>query len=509
MNVHAQVDTLEAKGLIRVAAHRPELEYLFRHWLVQDAAYGSLLKQERRELHRQVGEALETLYPQRRNELAGILAMHFQQAGDTDKAIHYLVADARYALERNAIREAFRAADDAARLLRPASDEEPDEVRRVRVEVAILRAKAGLTFTPGEETANELESVVSSAEQLGDLELLAQLHLHLALVRIEGGELAEDPSVKRSLDRLGELSEALDDPSLAALPQAMVAMNKVHTGPIREGVKALELAIPMMERRRDFIGAAFARGWLAIGYSTLGEFPRAEEAVREASRMAASGDLIAQLDAQISEAMLRAAKGELDLAVPLARACVKQAEDTGAAACAVVSAWVLGDAYQRQGSFREAHEALSLGLGLERGMNDAMWGPTLRAWLQANAATLGDPEAAEGGWEEPLATVRRTGNHMGEANLLWKRAESAARRERWEEAFVDYEAAARIFEAQGARPNLARVLRGWGEALREAGRGDGDAGDVELRRGLALFEAMGLEREAGEVRESLAGSGSS
>ena len=44
---------------------RPELEYLFRHALVQDAAYGSLLKQERRELHGQVGEALEELYPER------------------------------------------------------------------------------------------------------------------------------------------------------------------------------------------------------------------------------------------------------------------------------------------------------------------------------------------------------------------------------------------------------------------------------------------------------------
>ena len=38
-----QLDTLEAKGLIRLATLRPELEYLFRHALVQDAAYGSLL----------------------------------------------------------------------------------------------------------------------------------------------------------------------------------------------------------------------------------------------------------------------------------------------------------------------------------------------------------------------------------------------------------------------------------------------------------------------------------
>jgi predicted ATPase len=111
------IDTLEAKGLVSVATYRPELEYLFRHWLVQDAAYGSLLKQERRQLHRLVGEALEGLYPERRRELAGILAMHFEQAGDAERAIGYLVMDGHYALDRAALREAFAAFDRAARLL--------------------------------------------------------------------------------------------------------------------------------------------------------------------------------------------------------------------------------------------------------------------------------------------------------------------------------------------------------------------------------------------------------
>ena len=51
MTAEIELDTLESKGLIRLAAMSPELEYLFRHQLVQDAAYGSLLKQVRRELH--------------------------------------------------------------------------------------------------------------------------------------------------------------------------------------------------------------------------------------------------------------------------------------------------------------------------------------------------------------------------------------------------------------------------------------------------------------------------
>jgi len=55
---------LESHGLIRLAATQPELEYLFRHALVQDAAYASLVKADRKQLHLAVGEALESLYPE-------------------------------------------------------------------------------------------------------------------------------------------------------------------------------------------------------------------------------------------------------------------------------------------------------------------------------------------------------------------------------------------------------------------------------------------------------------
>ena len=52
MNPRADLNALESGGLIEIAALQPELEYLFRHALVQEAAYSSLLKQDRRALHR-------------------------------------------------------------------------------------------------------------------------------------------------------------------------------------------------------------------------------------------------------------------------------------------------------------------------------------------------------------------------------------------------------------------------------------------------------------------------
>ncbi len=90
MNLIGRLNTLEASGLIRLLRAQPELEYLFRHALAQDAAYSSLLKQDRKHLHLAVAESLESLYPKQTNEMAATLAYHFERAELRDRAIHYL-----------------------------------------------------------------------------------------------------------------------------------------------------------------------------------------------------------------------------------------------------------------------------------------------------------------------------------------------------------------------------------------------------------------------------------
>ena len=497
----AQLDTLEAKGLIELAASRPELEYLFRHWLVQDAAYESLLKQERRQLHRLVGEALEVLYPDRRSELAGVLAMHFEQAGDTDRALEYLATAGRFALERNAITEAYSAFDRAAKLLPPADDAEEERLLRRRIEIELGRYKAGWTFRPIDDVIGDIDAIIPAAERLGDLDLIAPLHLGLALARLQRGDPSSDPAVKRSLDRVAEIGETQHDPSLRALPLALIGLAQVFTGPIRDGVMALEQAVPLLEQRQDFIGAAFARGSLAIGYANLGEFDKAEVASRNATELAASGDVIAQLDAQIAQSWVRAARGQLDEAIPLAQACVARAEETGAAGCVVASSWVLGDVYHRQGRFDEASQALHRGQQIALVVDRRVWRPTLQAWLGSTSAALGEVAASEGDWEESLTTARSIGNRYGEAGILWKRAESKVRHGDPAAALADFAASSAILEEFGARPDLARVLRAWGEALRATGRAA--EGDDALRRALALFEAMGIDAEAQAVRAAL------
>ena len=503
-----QLDTLEAKGLIRLAALRPELEYLFKHALVQDAAYGSLLKQERRELHARVGEALEDLYPERREELAPVLAMHFENAGETDKAIDYFAAGGDHAFSQNAIVESFDAYTRASALLAGESmDDAIDEAhaaehRRRRIEVQLGRAKAGYTFLQPDERYGGLESVIAAAEALGDLRLIAEVHLYIALGRLQDGDSPTDPIVKRSLDRIAEAAEAMGDPSLRATPLALIGLSRIFAGNnIREGIAALEEAVPLMElSQSDTIGASFARGALAIGYASLGEFEKAEAAAARASEMAKTGDLIAQLDALIAESIVRSARGQLDRAVPLARECVERSEATGATACAIASSWVLGDAFHRQGRLEEARDVLQRGSDISGVLDRRVWRPTLQAWLGTTRAVLG--EASDEDLDEALEISRSIGNRIGEAGILGKRAESHLARGDLEAARGDFEASTAIAEELGLRPALARGLRTWGEALRSSGRAD--EAEPILRRSLALFEELGLDAEANQVRALLA-----
>jgi ABC-type oligopeptide transport system substrate-binding subunit/class 3 adenylate cyclase len=83
--------TLQREEMIRERARTPELEYIFKHQLTQEAAYNGLLKKERRIFHRQVAEALERLFPDWVEERVGLLAYHWERAEEAGKATEYLL----------------------------------------------------------------------------------------------------------------------------------------------------------------------------------------------------------------------------------------------------------------------------------------------------------------------------------------------------------------------------------------------------------------------------------
>jgi hypothetical protein len=175
--------------------------------------------------------------------------MHFEQAGEADKAIDYYAAGAHHALDQNAIQEAYSAFDRAAFLLAQQSAAGADAAdaanakKRLRqqVEVQLGRARSGYAFLAPEEQSESLERIVADADALGDLALIAEVHLHIALIRLQDGDSPDAPLVKRSLDRIATAADALGDQSLRATPLALIGLSQIFAGSsVQAGIDALE-----------------------------------------------------------------------------------------------------------------------------------------------------------------------------------------------------------------------------------------------------------------------------
>ena len=102
----SMLGALENAGLVRMAHVEPELEYLFRHALVQEAAYATLLASDRQRLHLAVGQTVERLYPDSLEENAARLAHHFKEASQDDQALKYFSLAGGAALNSYANQEA-------------------------------------------------------------------------------------------------------------------------------------------------------------------------------------------------------------------------------------------------------------------------------------------------------------------------------------------------------------------------------------------------------------------
>jgi class 3 adenylate cyclase/tetratricopeptide (TPR) repeat protein len=107
---------LQEIQLIRERRRLEEIEYLFKHALVQEAAYESILLPKRRELHLEVADAIENVFSERLHEFYGMLAFHYSQGEDENKAHEYLMKAGEEALKSSASSEALHYYQEALRL---------------------------------------------------------------------------------------------------------------------------------------------------------------------------------------------------------------------------------------------------------------------------------------------------------------------------------------------------------------------------------------------------------
>jgi len=443
----------EAAGLVRIASIDPEPVYRFHHVLIQEAAYTSLLKADRRRLHRQVGEAIEARNPDRLEEFAPILGLHFERAGESDRAVQYLHRAGRAAMRRFAVHEARDLLDRAAALLADLPDDEAADRRRI--EVDLDRVAAGATFIPYDQQLAELAQTRARAAALGDDRLLG---LTLALEAAERRSLG-DPALAEATEAAIEIGRRLDDPRVLGGPLGIKGLILARQGRRFEATAYLEEAVEQLEAIQT-ADAAYYAGELGVIEAERGEFELADRAFARARVLAArSGDPTALADADIFEGMSLAMQGRHDEALALADRGAAAAAAVGNLGCQAVGSWVAGEQELALGRFGPAMEWLEKA-------ND------IAAYCQAvnvermSAATLGVVRAKAGagvaalhGLDDLLEQARAAEDRLSEALILLRRGEANATVENGDpaQARADLEASIAILKAIETRPYLEQA----------------------------------------------------
>ncbi len=91
VQIRAALDSLVARNFIRQREGAVPREYIFSHVLTSDAIYSTMLKPARERLHSQVAETMERLYQDRLDSYVELLANHYLNGGQLDRALHFLI----------------------------------------------------------------------------------------------------------------------------------------------------------------------------------------------------------------------------------------------------------------------------------------------------------------------------------------------------------------------------------------------------------------------------------
>jgi class 3 adenylate cyclase/predicted ATPase len=223
------LDQLAGAELVFRRGASPEAGYLFKHALVRDAAYGTLLRERRRRIHAGVARALEERFPGTTPEL---LAHHLTEAGEPGRAVRHWLEAGRRAADRSADREA---------------------VHHLRRGLELL---AGLPASAGRDR----------------LELDLQLAIGTPLIALHGWG---GQPVAAAYDRAGALCESLGDDERLVPTLFGLSSNRVVRGETRTALRLAERSRAVAERRRDPVDWLLAHRATGAALMQLGELRRA------------------------------------------------------------------------------------------------------------------------------------------------------------------------------------------------------------------------------------------
>ena len=238
--LQGSLQQLSATEIIRGQGVVPDAEFIFKHALMQDAAYASLLRSKRQKLHKRVAETLLCLFPDIVTAAPHVMAHHLMEAGEWLPAIEYFHQAGVRLMQRSANVEAARHLSDGIALLAKL----PEGPERTNWEFSLNLSLGQASFVIHGPAAHETNEAFATAQRLLD-EIGDQRQRYDVLWGLFGGyiltarfELAAGPA-----HRVLDMATRAGDGGYRCLANRMLGVLAVHKGDFAIGREHLEQAV--------------------------------------------------------------------------------------------------------------------------------------------------------------------------------------------------------------------------------------------------------------------------
>jgi len=423
------LDQLIGAGLLFRRGQPPQAIYSFKHALIQDAAYASLLRSHRQQLHAQAARALETRFPEVVETQPELVAHHYTEAGLVSPAISYWLQAGQRAGAGSSHQEAIAHLRNGLRLL----DQLPASAERAQHELPLqialgysLVALGGVASAAAEES---FARCLALSRTIGNAPELFPAIYGLALFHVARAEYAEALELAETCRRL---AEAQQNAGLLGLTFFGLAAARFFRGEFRLAREAAERGVALYDERqhaglartysRDFgVMCLLYKGWT----SSLTGYPDAarrelQACVALARRLEHRHGLASALGnvaygyhfLRESSAALALAEEERDLAGAERFVYWRAHAD-------VMIGWALADL----GRTTEGLALLGEGIAAWRSVGSRVCLPSYLARHAEAYRDAGQIQAALATVEEGLRHVAQTGERLFESELYRMRGE--------------------------------------------------------------------------------------
>ena len=416
--LQSTLERLAEADILFVEGHGPQATYRFKHALIQDAAYDSLLKSRRQALHAQAAEILrDSASPE-----PEAVAHHFTQAGLDDLAIEWWGKAGDQALRRSAFQEAIAHLGKAIAMADKAAGGKAAG-ERLHLQTAYGNALIGARGHGAPETIEAFAKARESAYAEKDAPVRFAADYGLYAGAYTHGELAQARAYAETL-----LRNVADRPDSAeaGVAQRAVGLTRWFAGEYREAQDHLERALALFQPGRDD-DLAFRFGWdagvgttlyLAIVLWPMGDVERAVSLVRGAqTRLAGLSHIGTHALANMHTALFELMRGNFSHAAPNAVELARIAGEHDLPIWRAFGLFLQGAATTEGQTLGEGLTDMRRGVELMSEENDMRFAGLIKIALAEAEARAGNVDRALAILDEALATCERIGQRAFEAEL--------------------------------------------------------------------------------------------